>query len=228
MMKKIENRLNESEKESRTGWMKRVGIVAVTAIIASGISVWVIRQYLFQNEFKPVTLTVKEEKALDVKIDRLESMTDHRKQPVSGENPLAPEKYREDPGRRTVVFSEKELNSLLAKNTDLAKKLFIDLSDGMASAKLLLPLDEEFPVLGGRTLKVTAGLGIDYSNGKPVVMIKGVSVWGVPIPNAWMGNMKNVDLVKEFGAEKGFWKSFADGIDKIEIKEKSLRIILKE
>jgi hypothetical protein len=40
--------------------------------------------------------------------------------------------------------------------------------------------------------------------------------------------LKNVDLVKEFGGDKGFWKSFADGIGKIEIKEKSLLIRLKQ
>ncbi len=221
-------RLNEPETSSRTGCLKLLGIVAAAAIIASVISVWVIQKYVLPDEFKPVTLTVKEENVLDVKIKRLERMTDKRQPPVSGEVSLEPERYHEDPSMRTIVLSEKELNALLAKNTDMAKKLAIDLSDGVASAKLLLPLDEEFPVLGGRTLKVTAGLGIDYSNGKPVIMLKGVSVWGVPIPNAWIGNMKNVDLVKEFGVEKGFWKSFADGIDKIEVQEKSLRIRLRQ
>ncbi|MDA3898825.1 MAG: hypothetical protein PF482_22010 [Desulfobacteraceae bacterium] len=42
------------------------------------------------------------------------------------------------------------------------------------------------------------------------------------------GNIKNVDFVKEFGSDTGFWKSFAEGIDKIEIKEKSLLIRLKQ
>ncbi len=82
--------------------------------------------------------------------------------------------------------------------------------------------------MGGKTLKVTAGLGIDFSNEKPVVMLKGISVWGVPIPNAWMGNMKNVDFVKEFGGDTGFWQSFSEGIDKIEVKEKSLLIRLNQ
>ncbi|MBC2716620.1 MAG: arginine N-succinyltransferase [Desulfobacteraceae bacterium] len=227
-MKKEIYRLNESEKSSRIGYLNLLGIVVAATVIASVVSVWVMQKYMFPDEFEPVMLTVKEEKTLDTKIERLESITDKRQSSGSGEVPLEPERYHEDLVVRRIVFSEKELNALLAKNTDLAEKLAIDLSNGMASAKLLLPLDEEFPVLGGRTLKVTAGLGIDYLNGKPVIMIKGISIWGVPIPNAWMGNMKNVDLVKEFGAEKGFWKSFADGIDKIEIKEKSLLISLRE
>ena len=33
-----------------------------------------------------------------------------------------------------------------------------------------------------------------YANGRPVMVLKGVSVWGVPLPNAWLGNLKNIDL----------------------------------
>ena len=227
MLENGDRRLNETEASSAKGCLKVLAIVVVAAIIASVISVWVIQKYILPDEFKPVVLSVKEEKALDGKIEQLEKMSDTRLS-ASGEAVLEPERYQEDPAMRTIVFSEKELNALLAKNTDLAQKLAIELSDGMASAKLLLPLDEEFPVLGGKTLKVTAGLGIDFSNGKPVVMLKGVSVWGVPIPNAWLGNMKNVDFVKEFGGDTGFWKSFSDGIDTIEIQEKSLLIRLNQ
>ena len=143
-------------------------------------------------------------------------------------DPLRPQPYKENASKREIVLSEKELNALLARNTDLAKKLAIDLSDDLASAKLLLPMDEDFPLLGGKTIKVQAGLELSYADGKPIVMLKGVSIFGVPLPNAWLGNMKNVDLVKEFGDKKGFWNSFAAGIGKIEIAEGQLRIHLKE
>jgi len=67
-----------------------------------------------------------------------------------------------------------------------------------------------------------------FAEGRPVIILKGVSIWGVPMPNAWLGNMKNIDMVQEFGADKGFWKSFADGVEEIEVKEGKLRILLKE
>ena len=51
---------------------------------------------------------------------------------------------------------------------------------------------------------------------------------GVPIPNAWLGGIKNIDLVKEFGADKGFWKTFSDGVENIKIEEGRLKIKLKE
>ncbi|MEZ4602645.1 MAG: hypothetical protein R2861_04330 [Desulfobacterales bacterium] len=59
-------------------------------------------------------------------------------------------------------------------------------------------------------------------------MLKGVSLWGVPLPNAWLGHIKNKDLVNALGRESGFWKSFADGIEHIEIKDKTLEIKLRE
>ena len=125
-------------------------------------------------------------------------------------------------------MTERELNALLAKNTDLAQKLAIDLSDDLASAKLLVPLDPDFPFLGGKTLKVTAGVELRYSNKQPVVIIRGVSIWGVPIPNAWLGGIKNIDLVSEFGMERGFWRILAAGVENIRIADGRLSVTLKE
>jgi hypothetical protein len=51
---------------------------------------------------------------------------------------------------------------------------------------------------------------------------------GVPIPNAWLGNLKNVDLVNEFGADRGFWKSFSEGVDNIRVEEGQMKIKLRE
>ena len=141
---------------------------------------------------------------------------------------LAPEPYSEKDAVRQIQLTERELNALLAKNTDLAQKLAIDLSEDLASAKLLVPLDPELPILGGKTLKVTAGVELRYSNQKPMVILRGVSIWGVPIPNAWLGGIKNIDLVSEFGMEGGFWHTFAAGIKDIRIVDGRLSITLKE
>jgi hypothetical protein len=106
--------------------------------------------------------------------------------------------------------------------------LAIDLSDDLVSAKLLLPVDEDFPLLGGKILRVRTGVVFTYDKGKPVVILKGVTIMGVPLPNAWLGGIKNIDLVKEFGADKGFWKTFSDGVEDLKIEEGRLKIKLKE
>jgi hypothetical protein len=224
---------NSPEVEGR-GCLHTLGIILLTVIISVTATTWLITVYLFPKNFEPVELSKKEETILESKLRDI-GITGFFSQPTqqikSNEQDfefLVPEKYAEDAAKRNISLSEKELNALLAKNTDLAKKLAIDLADDLASAKLIIPLDPDFPILGGKTLKVSAGMELAYQTERPIVILKGVSVWGIPIPNAWLGNLKNVDLVKEFGGDEGFWKSFADGIENIQVTEKHLMIKLKE
>ena len=210
--------------------MKIFLIVLVTMLLTVGVTLMVVKYYFFPSEFKPVQLSVKEEQVLDAKLDRLESI-DSAYQPRRGSiesSALEPEAYSEAGADRSIRFSERELNALLAKNTDLARKLAIDLSDNLMSAKLLVPVDEDFPIMGGKILKVRAGVELAYRNEKPIVILKGVSIMGVPIPNAWLGGLKNIDLVEEFGSGDGFWKAFSDGVQDIRIVEGDLQIELKE
>ena len=61
-----------------------------------------------------------------------------------------------------------------------------------------------------------------------MVALKGVSLGGIPIPNAWLGNLKNKNLVKGFGTEDGFWKLFSDGVADLKVKDGHIQIKLKE
>lgn len=193
-------------------------------IVTALIAVWVFRIYLFPSEFEPVALTQKEEQVLNRKLETLGIPGSH----TVANKPLQPERYSEEGAKREVTFSEREVNAMVSKNTDLADKLAIDLSDDMVSAKLLVPLDEDFPIMGGKTLKLKAGIGLAYKEGKPVIVLKGVSVMGVPVPNAWLGNMKNIDLIEQYGGKQGFWESFAEGVDQLVVEEGELKIKLKE
>jgi len=206
------------------------------AILLTLFTVWLINSVLFPAEFKPVTLNDKEQQVLEHKLEQFERMHSQadrrasRSRPFTrtGDEALTPEPYSEEGASREIRLSERELNALLAKNTDLATRLAIDLSDNLASAMLLVHLDEDFPLLGGNTVKLSAGAELAYATGKPIVKLRGVSVWGVPLPNAWLGGIKNVDLIQEFGQEPGFWQAFADGVETIEVKQGHLLIKLKE
>ncbi len=205
------------------------GGVIVTAIV----TVWITMMFLFPKEFRPVNLSEREEKVLEEKLSRLDTTGIHagsirENSKMKPEKPLKPEKYSEEDADREIRFTEREINGLIANNTNLATRLAIDLSDDLASAKLLIPMDPDFPIVGGKTLKVTAGLELKYANGKPVIALRGVSLMGVPVPNAWLGNIKNVDLVKEFGNENGFWKGFSDGIENIRVEDGKITVKLRE
>jgi hypothetical protein len=225
----------------RFGCLQVFGLIVLAVIITSGVTILVFKTYFFPSEFKPVTLNPHEEQILNAKIEKLDSIggdvnlhrKDTLKKPSKADRfdssaALKPEPYSEKSIKREIIFTERELNALLAKNTDLARKLAIDLSDDLVSAKLLVPVDEDFPILGGKILRVRTGVAFTYDKGKPVVILKGITIMGVPMPNAWLGGIKNIDLVKEFGADKGFWKTFSDGVEDIKIKEGHLKIKLKE
>ena len=219
-------------------------IVLLVMLLTAGLSYWVIRTYVIPSDFEPVTLSSAEQSRLDEKLrtlglnplDLLPGASrpgskgkhpDGSRDAVDSEGRLAPEKYSENPEKRNVRMSERELNALVASNPDLARRFAIDLADNLASAKLLIPVDPDFPVMGGRTLRVNAGLEIDYRDASPVVRLRGISVMGVPVPNAWMGNLKNVDLVQEFGGNPGFWNSFSAGVEMIAIEDGQLHIKLR-
>jgi hypothetical protein len=204
----------------------------ITVIVSVAATVFVVNYFLFPKALDPVELSQQEESVLNQKLKQfgLPTFTAEKKEQNTQSNTIAmePEPYTEVGAKREVSFSEKELNAILAKNTDLADKAAIDLSDNLASFKMILPLDPDFPFLGGKTLKVNAGAELAYADGKPIVILKGVKLWGVPVPNAWLGNLKNVDLVKEFGGDEGFWKSFSDGVEDIRVEQGQLIIKLKE
>jgi hypothetical protein len=226
----------EPVKPRRSRWQILL-IVLATVLVTMALSYWAITAFIFPSEFRPVELSQKEEQVLQEKLDRLDSLQTRntrgyakarRELAEADADRLEPEAYSEEGADRTITLTERELNSLLAKNTDLAKKLAIDLSDELISAKLLIHVDEDFPILAGQIIKVRAGVETAFRNGRPVVILKGVSVMGVPIPNAWLGGMKNIDLVEQSGGNAGFWKAFADGVDNIEVGNGKLRLVLKE
>jgi hypothetical protein len=224
----------------------QVALIVLAAILLTvGLSYWIIRTYIIPSDFEPVELSPVEQSQLDDKlrllginpldllpgVRRVEGRnagSDSTVDAVDSEGRLVPEKYAESSEKRNVRMNERELNALVASSPDLARRFAIDLSDNLASAKLLIPLDPDFPIMGGRTLRINAGLEIAYSGTQPVVMLRGVSIMGVPVPNAWIGNLKNVDLVQEFGGGPGFWNSFSAGVDMIAIEDGQLHINLKE
>jgi hypothetical protein len=208
--------------------------VLIAILVTAGFSFWVFQTYISPSNFEPVALSPKEQVSLDSKLRLLgvnpRDFLPHAKRegPVNSEGRLIPEKYEEHAAKRDIRMSERELNAIVASNPDLASRFAIDLSNNLASAKMLIPVDPDFPIMGGRILRVNAGLELAYRDNRPIVKLRGVSIMGVPIPNAWLGNLKNVDLVEQFGSGPGFWNNFSAGVGLIEIEEGQLHIRLKE
>lgn len=205
---------------------------------------------VIHEKFQPVELGTTEQQTLQAKIDvftddgnssSIDASTETSNSTPSDteeaaridssettkDESLNPELYLEGGSKRRIELTERELNSLRAQYTDLAEQLIVDLSGDLASIKLLIDLDPDLPFIGGKTLKVTGGTELSFQNERPVVVMTGVSVWGVPMPNAWLGGLKNIDLVQEFGGE-GFWKGLGEGIEDIRVEDGKLMIQLAE
>lgn len=236
-MSQSSNLNQDNPGNKRMGCFSILGLMLITVIVSVALTVWFVNFYLFPKRFEPVELSAKEEVTLQQKLVQFEGFGGGNLIGAQSEasdaqggdgEPLTPLAYSEEGADRNLALSERELNAILAKNTDLADKLAIDLSDDLISARLRLPMDPDFPFFGGKLLKARAGVGVNFMSERPVIVLKGVSVMGVPIPNAWLGGLKNIDLVSEFGQNKGFWKSFSDGIEHVKVVDGSLQIRLKE
>jgi len=226
---------NVEQPGKRLGCLQAFGLMLLTVVVSVAVTVWVINVYLFPKRFEPVELSVSEQQTLQQKLDIFErfgaaKQTDAASAPnengkVEALKPLA---YTEQGADRSLSLTERELNGILAKNTDLADKLAIDLSDDLLSARLRLPMDPDFPFFGGKTLKARAGIEVKFASQRPIVVLKGVSVMGVPVPNDWLGGIKNIDLVQRFGQTEGFWKSFSGGVEFVKVVDGAVQIQLKE
>lgn len=203
-------------------------IVLAFVVVTVGATLWLARVYLFPQPFKPVELSTVEREQLNDKLRRINPELALPAEGESDEDWLRPEPYSEAGAERRVVLSERELNAVVAQDQELARRMAIDLSRDLASARVLVPVPPDIPVLGGRTLRVAAGLELKYADGRPSVILRGVSVMGVPIPSAWLGGLKNKDLVAEFSGDPGFWRAWAAGVEDMRVTDGKLVIQLRE
>ena len=233
MENKNKNSSETAAKKFRFRFLQVLGIVALVMIVTALLTAWWVKHYIYASKFTPTVLTTKEQKVLDSKLVKLgestkkESVVSKKRRADKGAA-LEPEAYSEEGAKREISLTEKELNALIAKNPEVAQHVAIDLSDNLISIKLVIPIDKEVPILGGETLRLNLGVILTYEKERPVVALKGVSLGGIPVPNAWLGNLKNTNLVKEFGEEGGFWKLFSDGVADLKVKDGHIQIKLKE
>lgn len=208
---------------------RRLAAVAVALLCVAVLAAVWIKRNVYASKFTPVALSPTEQEVLDSKLALIERARPlPEKIPPRPRGPLPPEPYTEEGGTREIRLTERELNGLVANTADLAERVAIDLSDDLVSVKLVMPVDEEVPVLGGKTLRIHVGLTMNYEGDRPYIAIEGVSLGGIPLPNAWLGNLKNVNLLGELGPEDRFRRVFSEGVQTIKVRQGHLEIRLKE
>jgi len=238
------------------GFWKLVSLLLLLALIALALfAFFYIKRNFYASKFKPTELNAKEEQVLDAKWEALSeappvasaSSLDNRYGLNNGKSNspeyqrveqvnvpdqsvddyMNEQDNRSEEEKRRIVLSEKEINAALHKNTDLADRVKIDLDTDMIRAAAVIPIDPEAPFIGGKTLrgKVSLKAYLD-ENGRLAVIVQDVTFGGLPLPNAWVGNLKGKNLVSEGGNSP--LKQLAEGIKDFRIEGDQIVIQLNE
>lgn len=176
--------------------------LALAALVGAGITFW-----WLNRPMKPVVLTEPEIAAVEKKLEP---------------PPRADNTY--EPGEKSLVLTEREVNGMLEHNTGLGNRIRLSLDRGAVNAYLAIPLPEDLPMLGGMLLRGRGRFLVDASAGQnPRLQLEDVTLFGLSLPAAWLGGLKGRDLLAE-----SLGTGNMPGIRELVVEPGSLRIELEE
>ena len=161
--------------------MKGLVVFAILAFVLGGLWWW------HNRPIRPVNLSAKEQAVVENKIAAIQQ--------------AAEPQYEK--GSKEIIFTERELNGLLNRNTTLGQSLSFELARNAVHARVETDLDPDLPIVGGKRLKARARFLVGKQPGQPVFVLDDVTVWGVSLPNDWLGALKGQDLLEELLGGKG-------------------------
>lgn len=221
--------MNESLPSSVTpanplvsSWKKPVlvvtGIVLSCCLLTAVGTVWWVKRNLYASPLHPVALSQSEQSALNEKLAQLEL----------SEEIVAPPAQPESKDPRTLSLTTKELNAFLA-DQGIGEQVKLDLSQNRIVANFLLPIDKNAPLFAGTTLRIRLALSaLMNAAGKLVIKVDDISLGGIPLPNAWLGDIKGLDLVSgEIGSDPTVQR-FVAGIKDFRVENGQVQIVLNE
>ncbi len=122
-------------------------------------------------------------------------------------------------GKKSFILTEREINGLIHSNTKLGEDLKIELATDAIHLRIKTTLDPEVPILGGKTVKARARLIASNEEG---LVIDDLTVYGISLPNAWIGNLKGISL---FSALE---EQLPAGVKSIEVRNGEMHVELEE
>ncbi len=165
--------------------------------------------YWWQNRpITPVVLDSDEQRSLESKVEAVQKRT-----------------Y--EPGTKAITLSEREVNALFHHNTGLGDKVRFELASNAVHARIRTELDEDLPVVGGRTLKAKARFLLTNSDNTPALILDDLTVWGISLPNAWLAELKGQDILTNIGLDMSN-NQIAAGIKDIRVDHGKITIQLAE
>ena len=91
------------------------------------------------------------------------------------------------------------------------------LTDDTLGARTNIPIPDDFPMFGGKTVRLRLSLNALLVDDQLELTVRDVSLAGFPLPNAWIGGIKNVDLVAKY-AHTRLMRAFVAGLEEFRIE----------
>ena len=179
-----------------------LGVLALIVILIVGAIWWMNRP------IKPVILAADEQRLLDDKVEAVQERTYEK-------------------GSKALQLSEREINALFHHNTGLGDKVRFELATDAVHARIATDLDQDLPLVGGKKLKAKARFIISDENNAPAIILDDLTVWGVSLPNAWLGELKGKNLMSNLGLDFSN-NQVSKGIKNIDVSNGQILIELAE
>lgn len=194
----------------RSRWRLPLIILAIfgLGIAAAGAAIW------WKN--RPIQATILSEKEKQARTEKLAALQ---------EEPQTPAESTYTPGEKEIVLTERELNGLIHENTSLGEQLKLEFTQNSIHARISADIPEDFPIMPGKKLKGKARFLISEQNNSPSLVLDDLTLWGISLPNDWIGGLKGQNLLSQVLAPEG--GSLA-GIEKISVSDGKLIIKLAD
>ncbi len=197
----------------RSSWGRRLLITAAVIFgvggVAAASAAWWYNYNFHASPFSAVQLSGTEQSTLDHKLEVLK-----RAEPDS------------DPSK-TIKLTEREINGYL-KEQGLGEQVKVKIDDGKINATALIPVDKDFPVLGGHTVRLSLAVNTALDKDHRLALsVADVNVSGISLPNAWLGGIKGLNLLAD-DAKDSPLKNLADGIKSFDVKNGEVRLVLND
>jgi hypothetical protein len=166
---------NPAPAKRVSGLAKFLIILAVIALVLGGLWWW------HNRPIRPVVLSPQEKAVVEAKVEAIQK----------------PAEPTYEKGSKEIILTERELNGLLNQNTNLGESLKFELVTNAIHARLETDLDPNLPIFGGKRLKARARFFVGGSPEKPALVLDDLTVWGISLPNDWLGGLKGQDLLGE-------------------------------
>lgn len=206
------------------------GILLVSALVSAAVIGWF--HYNFNPApMKPVVLSEVEKQAFTTKLSALGDpamapvlLKFPANAPASAPAPAVPAGLE----NKTIILTEREVNAYLASQ-NLGENIQVSFGEGRLNTAIIVEIPPDFPILPGQKVRarITFGTGLTPEH-KLSLVFNDLNVGGISLPNAWLGDLKGVDLIAENLQRDPALQRFLSGIRSLEIHPEGARVILNE